>query len=177
MSTITAMSTTVINMFPYVNVISKEMFDLITDNGKYPEVLEFDYEIVHKDDLLETLFGHAEMMRAHLIEVFDTGDLVLDDIIIAEPDVEEIPGYKDVTYKLNESFEILNIPYSYPLKIFIPEDIDIYPKRYEYAYIGIPLIFGIAVSLYQAATLYLAKSDYDEVVLLKMQISDEYGED
>jgi len=156
-------------MYPYTDVLSKEIFNLLTDEGKrFSEVFpEFDYEIVKRNELADKLFGHSVVIQSHVFEVFETGSLQMEDIIVADPDVDKLPGYKNITDLLNESFEIIDIPYKYSLRTFIPEEIEIYPKRYEYVYVNVPLAFSYAVFLYKAAIALLGKSEYDEVVLLK----------
>ena len=163
-------------MYPYVNVLSKDAFDLLTQDGKNTEVLEsqgFSYEVVSESELPDKLFGHAVVMQAHLIEVFDVDDIPYNDIIIADSDVEEISGYQDVTDLLNESFEILEIPYEYPMKIFVPENIEVVPRRFEYAYINVPLFFSFAISLYRAAMIHFETCD--KVVLLKYKYTGDEG--
>jgi len=166
-------------MYPYVYVISKPAFEVLTKNGQDLSVLEannFDYEIVHKNDLTEKLFGHVVVIQSHIFEVFEAeGKLTLDDIIVADPTVKEIPGHKEITLMLNESFKIIDIPFEYTLKVFIPENVELKPKRFEYVYNNIPLAFSYAVLLYKTAQTYFEESDTNEVVLLKVK-RDTYGQ-
>jgi len=162
-------------MYPYILVMSKETFDLLTQNGQlFHDIFgeDYDYEIVEEKDLADKLFGHAVIMRAHLLEVFDVDHIPLDDIVIADSDVEEVPGYKNVTPLLNESLAIIDVPYEYPLKLFVPESSgEIKPRRFEYTYIRPALVFSSAVQLYKQALMILFQSDYKEVVLLKMKLN------
>ena len=155
-------------MYPYVDVISKTAYDILTENGQRTDVLdvyEFDYEIVNETEILDKLFGHAIIMQSHLIEVFAVNNLPIDEMVITDPDVEEVPGYKNITDLLNESFSLMDIPYKYPLKLYVPENIKIEPYRIEYAYVNASLIFSFAISLYKTATIFFESCD--QVVLLK----------
>ena len=165
------------NMYPYVLVTSKEVFDLLTQNGQlFRDIFgdDYDYEIVEEKDLADKLFGHATVMRTHLLEVFDVDHIPLDDIVVADSDVEGVPGYKDTTPLLNESLAIIDIPYEYPLKLFVPKDSgEIKPRRFEYSYIRPALVFSSAVQLYKQALMFLFQSNHKEVVLLKMKLNHE----
>lgn len=159
-------------MYPYAYVLSKETFDLLTQEGKNTDILDendFSYEIIKKDNLPEKLFSNVDVVQSHIYEIFDVlpTDLPLQDIIIADKEIKDIPGYQDITDTLNESFKIIGIPYRYPFKVYIPTHINLRRKPYEFIYAHIPLAFSLAVVLYQTALLLLEESDYDEVVLLK----------
>ena len=158
-------------MYPYVDVLSKEAFDLIDENILKENNL--DYEIVDKDELTDKLFNHVSVIQAHIIETFQTDGLAIDDIIVAEINVDELPDYKDITVLLNESFEIIGIPFKYNLKAFVPKDIEIKPRRYEYVFVNVPLVFSMSIFLYKAASTFIEQSDVNKIVLLKAN-SDEY---
>lgn len=165
-------------MYPYVNVLTKEAYDLMTDNGKDLSFLEsrnMAAEIVKVDDLPDALFGHTIVMQAHLIEVFKLSEAVdISDLVVAEPSIEELDGYKDVTPLLNESLEILDIPYKYKFKLFIPEHIEVIPKRFEYALLQLPLAFTAAVFLYRQAMMIIEEAVFkpEEMVLIKIVDND-----
>ena len=161
-------------MYPYVDILTKEAFDVMTKNGKDFSFIESNnmaFEIVKVDDITNVLFGHHIIMQAHLIEIFNISEkLDINDIIIADLNVEELDGYKDVTPMLNESLELIEIPYKYRLKLFIPEHINITPKRIEYALIQLPLAFSVAAHLYKQSLFIIEEAVFkpEELVLLKV---------
>ena len=161
-------------MYPYIDVLTKEAYDLITNDGNDLSFLEsknMAAEIVKTDNIVNVLFGHPTVIQAHLIEVFKLSEkLDVNDIIVADPNVTELDGYKDVTPILNESLELIEISYKYELKLFIPEHINITPKRYEYALIQLPLAFSAAVFLYKHAMVVIEEAVFEpeELVLLKV---------
>jgi hypothetical protein len=168
-------------MYPYVDVISIEAYNLITENGKNTSIFDENPLVcvpIKIKDLEDVLFGIPIVMQAHLVEIFDISKGkfdVIEDSIIADLDVDVIADYQNITPILNESFNIIGIDYQYPFKLFIPDNLHVEPKRYEYAYIQLPLTFTTAYLLYKKALIIIDENhdnNCDEIVLVKTTIEE-----